>query len=122
MSPGRFFASLTTKAHRAQLCQLSKRQISANKTFFPGKKKKRTATFPDRYVPETLEVFRHRLGPFRNNGRLSSPAGQKAGRDAKRSGGKIVTCVGGCVFMVDLLRIDGGRKAAVPQLIIYSLK
>jgi hypothetical protein len=60
MSLGRFFASLTTKAHRAQLCQLSKRQISANKTFFPGKKK-RTATFPDRYVPETLEVFRHRL-------------------------------------------------------------
>jgi hypothetical protein len=88
----------------------------------PGEKKKRTATFPDRYVPETLEVFRHRLGPFRNNGRLSSPAGQKAGRDAKRSGGKIVTCVGGCVFMVDLLRIDGGRKAAVPQLIIYSVK
>jgi hypothetical protein len=60
--------------------------------------------------------------PFRNNGRLSSPAGQKAGRDAKRSGGKIVTCVGGCVFMADLLRIDGGRKAAVPQLIIYSVK
>jgi hypothetical protein len=26
----------------------------------PGEKK-RTATFPDRYVPETLEVFRHRL-------------------------------------------------------------
>jgi hypothetical protein len=118
MSLGRFFASLTTKAHRAQLCQLSKRQISANKTFFPGKKKTH-GHFSGSICSGNVGGF---SPPFRNNGRLSSPAGQKAGRDAKRSGGKIVTCVGGCVFMVDLLRIDGGRKAAVPQLIIYSVK